>query len=275
MIRFLLGYFLMGLAFIILRFFYHILPKKNSHKNLIQELKTDFINLYSYVEQIILSNPARIKILVVIVIILIVLPLIPFQNIITDIFEDALYMIMYLILVMIFAPQENISQKNFPVEIFGFIYSIIFTFYSAGVLVFDIFYMNDFFKEDMWIYGYIITVISYVLCIATLRRFIERDLSKEEIIFLGMIMLTTLEFITYYGVGFFSGIKFYNPEVFENSIFGDITNIINQGIFIASQSQILERSAMEIWGYIILNGTDVLTITVVLGYLVQKFIENK
>ena len=41
------------------------------------------------------------------------------------------------------------------------------------------------------------------------------------------------------------------------------------------QSQILERSAMEIWGYIILNGTDVLTITVVLGYLVQKFIENK
>lgn len=58
-------------------------------------------------------------------------------------------------------------------------------------------------------------------------------------------------------------------------MFGDITTTINQGIFIASQSQILERSPMEIWGYIILNGTDVLTITAVLGYLVQKFIENK
>lgn len=58
-------------------------------------------------------------------------------------------------------------------------------------------------------------------------------------------------------------------------MFGDITTTINQGIFIALQSQILGRSPMEIWGYIILNGTDVLTITAVLGYLVQKFIENK
>ena len=32
---------------------------------------------------------------------------------------------------------------------------------------------------------------------------------------------------------------------------------------------------MEIWGFIILNGTDVLTITAVLGYLMQKFIESK
>ena len=88
-------------------------------------------------------------------------------------------------------------------------------------------------------------------------------------------MLTTLEFITYYGVGFFVGMKDYTPQSYESSIFGDITNIINHGIFIASQSQILERSPMEVWGYIILNGTDVLTMTAVLGYLVQKFIENK
>ena len=102
----------------------------------------------------------------------------------------------------------------------------------------------------------------------------ERNLSKEEIILLGMIMLTTLEFITYYGIGFFGGLKWYKHNISEDpTIFGDITSIINQGIFIASQSQILERSAMEVWGYIILNGTDVLTITVVLGYLVQKFIE--
>ena len=109
-------------------------------------------------------------------------------------------------------------------------------------------------------------------------RILERELSKQEIILLGMIMLTTLEFITYYGIGFFGGIKWYNynPLEYEFSIlniFGDITTIINQGIFIASQSEILERTASEIWGYVILNGTDVLTITVVLGYLVQKFME--
>ena len=65
----------------------------------------------------------------------------------------------------------------------------------------------------------------------------------------------------------------YNFSI--SNIFGDFTTIINQGIFIASQSQILERTPSEIWGYVILNGTDVLTITVVLGYLVQKFMGNE
>ena len=150
-------------------------------------------------------------------------------------------------------------------------------FYSAGTLIFDVFYINNSFEENVWIYGYIITIISYIICISTLKNFMERAVSRTEIIFLGMSMMTTLEFITYYGVGFYGGIKWYDPKDFEDilNIFGDITAIINQGIFIASQSQILERSAMEIWGYIILNGTDVLTITVVLGYLVQKFMEKK
>ena len=102
-------------------------------------------------------------------------------------------------------------------------------------------------------------------------RFMERDLATLEITFMGMIMMTALEFITYYGIGFFNGIKWYNPQEFEVNIFGDITNIINHGIYLASQSQILERSPMEIWGYIILNGTDILSVTVVLGYVVQKF----
>ncbi len=182
---------------------------------------------------------------------------------------------MYFLLIIIFAPQEDPLNKEFPVEIFGFTYSVIFMFYSAGVLVFDIFYANNFLKENMWIYGYIVTVISYVICIATLSRFMERNLTKQEIILLGMIMMTTLEFIVYYGIGFFGGIKWYHHDpLFDTSIFGDITTIINQGIFLASQSQILERSSAEICGYIILNGTDVLTITVVLGYLVQKFMEK-
>lgn len=279
MVILMLGYFVMGLIFLILRFFYHILPKKSSQNNLVNAVKDDFVILYAYAKQIVVSNTKKFKFIVVIIVCLIILPLTPLQLEIEFIVEDFLSTIMFFVLVIIFAPQENPSDKGFPVEIFGFIYSIIFMYYSAGVLVFDVFYAIDSLKEDMWTYGYSVTVISYVICIATLSRFMERELSKQEIILLGMIMLTTLEFITYYGIGFFGGIKWYNydPLTYEFSIlniFGDITTIINQGIFIASQSQILERAASEIWGYIILNGTDVLTITVVLGYLVQKFMER-
>ena len=274
----LLGYGLMGLIFLVLRFIYHIFPKKNSRNSLIHEIKNDLIILYSYAKQIIISNPKKSKFVVVSAIGLIILPMTPIYFEIEYVLEDFLSLIMFFALVIVFAPQENPSEKGFPVEIFGFIYSIIFMYYSAGVLVFDIFYAIDALKDDMWIYGYSITVISYVICIATLSRFMERELSKQEIILLGMIMLTTLEFITYYGIGFFGIIKLYNydPMTYEFAllnIFGDITATINQGIFIASQSQILERTPSEIWGYIILNGTDVLTITVVLGYLVQKFME--
>ena len=274
-----LGYFIMGMIFLVLRFFYHILPKKSSQNNLLRAIKEDFAILYAYAKQIVISNSKKSKIIAAIMVCLIILPLTSLQIEIEHVVEDFLSTIMFFVLVMIFAPQKNPSDKGFPVEIFGFIYSIIFMYYSAGVLVFDIFYAIDSLKEDMWIYGYSITVISYVICIATLSRFMERELSKQEIIILGMIMLTTLEFITYYGIGFFGGeIKTftYDPLEYEMSIsniFGDITGTINQGIFIASQSQILERTSSEIWGYIILNGTDVLTITVVLGYLVQKFME--
>ena len=268
----------MGLIFLVLRFIYHILPKKNPQNSLIHAIKEDLINLYSYAKHIVVSNPKKSKFIVVFTVCLIVLPMTPLQLEIEYILEDFFSTVMFFVLVIIFAPQENPMEKGFPVEIFGFIYSIVFMYYSAGVLVFDVFYMIDSLKEDMWIYGYGVTVISYVICIATLSRFMERELSKQEIIILGMIMLTTLEFITYYGIGFFGGIKWYNYNPLEYefdllNIFGDITTIINQGIFIASQSQILERTPSEIWGYIILNGTDVLTITVVLGYLVQKFME--
>ena len=277
MIILMFGYFAMGLIFLVLRFFYHILPKRRS-QNLVRAVKDDFFSLYAYVKQILASNPKKINFIVVIMFGLIILPMTPLQIEIEYIVEDFLSTIMFCVLVIIFAPQENPAEKGFPVEIFGFIYSIIFMYYSAGVLVFDTFYAIDSLKEDMWIYGYSITMISYIICIATLSRFMERELSKQEIILLGMIMLTTLEFITYYGIGFFGGIKWYtyNPAEYELNIFnifGDITSVINQGIFIALQSQILERTSSEIWGYIILNGTDVLTITVVLGYLVQKFME--
>lgn len=278
MIILMLGYFLMGLIFLILRFFYHILPKKSFHDNIIHAVKADCVLLNNYIRQTILSNRKAFKIVAVTMIVLIILPNLPLQIEIEYVIEDFFGTILFLMLVIVFAPQEKPSRKGFPVEIFGFIYSIVFMYYSAGTLVFDMFYAIDSLKENMWMYGYSITVISYVLCIATLSRFMEHELSKQEIILLGMIIMTTLEFITYYGIGFFGGIKQhdYDPQTFELdvfNIFGDITTIINQGIFIASQSQILERTPSEIWGYIILNGTDVLTITAVLGYLVQKFMD--
>lgn len=271
----LLGYFAMGLIFLILRFFYHILPKKGTHDNLIRAIRKDFINLFVYIKQMILSNIKTFKAILIIIVVLLVLSLINYNVGIIYVIEDVLAMIMYLLLTIVFVPKENEAQKGFPVEIFGFTYAVILMFNSAGALVFDVFYTNDFFKEDMWIYGYSVTIISYVVCIATLRGFMERKLSSEEIVLLGMIMLTTLEFITYYGIGFFSGMEYYDMDSYtDNEFFENITVVVNHGIYVASQSQILERNSMEVWGNIILNGTDVLTITAVLGYVMQKFMEK-
>ena len=278
MIILVFGYCVMGLIFLVARFFYHVLRKKNLHQNLLHVVRNDVVILYDYIKQTILSYPRIFNFVAVIMVCLVILPMMPIRIEIGYMIEDFFSMTMFFLLVVVFAPQENQYDKGFPVEIFGFIYSIIFMYYSAGSFVFDIFYAIDSLKDGMWIYGFIVTMVSYVICIATISRFMERKLSKQEIIILGMIMLTTLEFIMYYGIGFFGGMKWhgYDPATYEISIlniFGDVTSIINQGIFIASQSEILERSASDIWGYIILNGTDVLTITVVLGYLVQKFME--
>lgn len=270
----LFGYFVMVLMFFILRFFYHILPKKRSQDKITVAVKNDFIKFYGYVKQIFLSYPKAVKIIISIIAALIALEFLPLKTEIGNVIEDILSTIMCAFLVIIFAPQENSTRNGFPIEIFGFIYSIVFLFYCSGAFVFDLFYANDFFKEDMWIYGYSITLISYVVCIAALRGFMERELSKEEIVFLGMIMMVTLEFITYYGIGFFSGMKWYDSSAYDANIFGNVTSVINQGIYVASQSQILERTPMEVWGNIILNGTDALSITAVLGYMAQKFMTN-
>ena len=273
MYRLMIGYPVMVLACLAFRVFYHIFHKKNP--NVIQAMKNDVMNLYASAKRVISSEPKTVKTIVVILAVLFVWPMIPVQSEFVENVEYALSVLLCFLLAIVFVPQEDPSSEGFPFEIFGFVYSVIIMFYSEGSLVFGAFYTNDFLKEDMWMYGYGITVISYVICIATLRRFMERKLSKENIVLLGMIMLTALEFITYYGVGFFGGLQWYNPQAFESNIFGDITSIMNQGIFISSQSQILERDPVEIWGYIILNGTDVLTITAVLGYVVQKFMESK
>ena len=266
-IKVMFGFFVLMLICFILNFF---LPYFAKHRS----SQTGFLNFYDYFSQIILSNIKSLKIVLAITAILFIRLLFPFQNYITYIIDDILYLTDFSLLVMVFSPRKNPSKIGFPFEIFGFIYFVIFMFYSAGLLVFDIFYNVEFLRENMWIYGYGITIISYIICIATLRGFMERKLVPEEIVFLGMIMLVTLEFITYYGIGFFGRIECYNSSAYDNNMFGDITTTINQGIFLTSQNQILDKSTKEFWGYIILNGTDVLTITVVLGYVVQKFMEK-
>lgn len=268
MIVYLLGYFFMCIIFIFCRFFYHLI----SNKNIISAVKNDFINVFDYSKQIIVSNPIKIKIIAIIAIFLIVMSFSPisYQNFV--ILDDFLSTIIYFVAVIIFLPNKNF--KKFPVEIFGFIYSIMLMYGGAGEFLVAIFLDYDFFGENIWIYGYIIVLTSYFICIATLSKFFEHDLNRIEIIFIGMIMMIILEFMTYYGIGFFSAIQVYDIKNFNFDILEWVATVINHGIFIASQSQILERETREILGYIILNGTDALTITAVLGYLLQKIMSS-
>lgn len=98
--------------------------------------------------------------------------------------ETFLSTIMFIIFLIFFSPKEDSSDNGFPVEIFGFVYSVIFMFYSASYFVIDIFYANEALRDDMWIFGYIVTLISYGICITFISQFIKRDISKQEIIFL-------------------------------------------------------------------------------------------
>ena len=282
MILFTLGYVLMGLIFLIVRLVYN-LTKTRSQDNLVRAIRGDCISLYDYAKQIVVSNPKKAKIVAVIMVCLIILFMMPLQTEIEYVIEEEfLSTIMFIMFLTVFTPKEDSSDTGFPVDIFGFIYSIFFMFYSASNFVVDVFYTNEALRDDMWIYGYIVTLISYGICITFLSQFIKRDISKQEIILLGLLMMMMLEFMVYYGIGFFGGIKWYSYEILQYDthefglveIFGDITSIINQGIVLASQSQLSDISLSDIWGDIILNGTDMLTVTVVVGYLVQKFMEK-
>lgn len=281
-----LGYVLMGLIFLISRLVYRVFTKNLSQGNIISAIRGDWISLYDYAKQIVVSNPKKAKIVAAIMVLLIILLMMPFRIELEYSTEESfLGTIMFAMFIMVFTPKDDPSNTGFPVEIFGFIYSVFFMFYCASNFVIDLFYANEALRNDMWIYGYIVTLISYAICITFLSEFIKRDVSKQEIILLGILMMLALEFIVYYGVGFFGGIKWYTYDILTyetydtyefsiTEIFGDITSIINQGIVLASQSQLEEIALSDIWGYIILNGTDMLTVTVIVGYLVQKFMEK-
>ncbi|MBR3748036.1 MAG: hypothetical protein IKN27_13855 [Selenomonadaceae bacterium] len=270
MIIFLLGYFVMDLLYLVWRMVYRVLFQKSSPDPILA-IKSEFAKLYAHYRQIIMSNPVKIKIIAAIITCYFISTLMPLEFEIAYLIDYAASVAIYLLIVIIYAPKKNPLSKEFPIEIFGFIYSILMMYGCAGEFVITLFETNNSFGEDTWIYGYILILISYAICIATLSNFMERNLSRPEIIFVGMIMMTILEFMTYYGVGFCGGMEFYDPQTFESGIWEGIVSIVNRGIFIASQSQILERSTKEVCGYIILNGTDVLTVTAVLGYVLQRF----
>ena len=235
-------------------------------------MKQDFLNTVACVKQVVLSSPKLIKTMAVLLGCFLLSPIIPLKIEIAYFCADLSLALLFLLCLLLFIPQEDSSYQGFPVGIFGFIYSLIFMFYNAGCAVCDIFLGPNSFAEDIWVYGYGITVLTYVICIATLRRFLEKDLSTGETFFIGMMMLVMLEFVTYYGIGFFGGLKWYDPSAYTENMFGDIFAIINQGVFLATQTQTPGEPTAEILGYIILNGADILTATIVLGYLMQKLV---
>ena len=271
-----LGYFTTGLMFLVLCLICHISFSKIPYKDIIPAMKQDILSTSAHVKQVALSNPKLVRTIAVLLGCLLgcflLSQIIPLKSEMTDICADILLALLFFFCLFLFIPQEASSYQGFPVGIFGFIYSLIFMFYNAGSAVLDIFGDSNFFAEDMWMYGYGVTVVTYVICIAALRRFLERDLSTGETFFIGMMMLVTLEFVTYYGIGFFGGLKWYNPLAYTENMFGDIFAIINQGVFLATQTQTPGEPTAEILGYIILNGADILTATIVLGYLMQKLV---
>ena len=148
-----LGYVLMGLIFLIVRFFYH-LTKTRSQDNIVSAIRGDCISLYDYAKQIVVSNPKKSKIVAVIMVCLIILLMMPFRIEIEYATEESfLGTIMFAMFLIVFTPKDDPSNTGFPVEIFGFVYSVFFMFYSASNFVINLFYANEALRDDMWIYG--------------------------------------------------------------------------------------------------------------------------
>ena len=106
MIIFLLGYFVMGLIFLVWRVFYHALNKKK----LLPALRSDLANLYAYDREIIISNPIKIKIIGAIIVIFIILTMMPIQIEIIDLCDCILSSIVYFLMVIIYAPQKKFDE---------------------------------------------------------------------------------------------------------------------------------------------------------------------
>lgn len=88
MILLTLGYVLMALIFLIVRLVYHVLTKSRSLDNLVRAIRGDFISLYEYAKQIVVSNPKKAKIVAVIMVCLIILFMMPLQMEIEYVIEE-------------------------------------------------------------------------------------------------------------------------------------------------------------------------------------------
>ena len=123
MILFTLGYVLMGLIFLIVRLFYHILTKNRSQDDLVRAIRGDCISLYNYAKQIVVSNPKKAKIVAVIMVCLIILLVMPFRMELEYSTEESfLGTIMFTMFMIVFTPKDDPSNTGFPVG-----YSDLFT----------------------------------------------------------------------------------------------------------------------------------------------------
>lgn len=270
-----LGYFIIGLIYSMLRVIYHIICDRQTDVKLKIYIKNELVNFCDFFKQIIISKSLIAKVIAVILFFNTISSLLPFSTEIIDVYDDISSTIMYSLLIVLFVPKYDAECKNFPLVVLGFIYSVMLMYYYSGSAVYDIFYFTGYVVTDIWIYGYCVTIISYIVCIFTLSRFMDRVLPREEYLFLAILMLILLEFITYFGIGVFSEIEQYEAVTANLNIFEGITAIIDRGVFLSAQAQTAGKPTKEIIGYIFLNGSDLITMTIVFGYLIQKVVEKK
>ena len=110
-----LGYVLMGLIFLISRLVYRVFTKNLSQGNIISAIRGDWINLYDYAKQIVVSNPKKAKIVAVIMVCLIILLMMPFRiELGYETEECFLGTIMFTMFVMVFTPKDDPSNTGFP-----------------------------------------------------------------------------------------------------------------------------------------------------------------
>ena len=117
MIELLLGYFFMGLLFLVVRFFYHLLPKKIFNENFIHAVKNDCLNLYIYVKQLILSHSKIFKVIPGIIAgWCILLPLLKIPIDIKDVISDALLAMFFFCWLKFLCRRKILRAKVFPLK---------------------------------------------------------------------------------------------------------------------------------------------------------------
>ena len=119
---------------------------------------------------------------------LIVLPMLQLPLEVFDVIEDILAAIMFFLLILIFSPPKDMENKDFPLEIFGFTYAVIFMFYCAGTLVIDALFVSTSascvvgltvvdLHNDLTFFG---KVVMLFLSLDTPKKFIGKNLIESN-----------------------------------------------------------------------------------------------